>query len=186
VYAWEKSEGRRFTVHEDDHERGTPGLGCGHVDRATNKANQKLFGLAAQRVVAMRDYVAQKAQAGSMDVDVPKLGGNHREVGVQVVKTNPDNPLTVTAIDSNNNEFFRFDATRYEASMKRLAAFVRQLGIEMSDEALLEAAGQQRDAILKLLAPGKPIIEVDLTGKEPSARIIGSVEAPEQSQTSSH
>jgi hypothetical protein len=70
--------------------------------------------------------------------------------------------------------------------MKRLAAFVRQLGIEMSDEALLEAAGQQRDAILKLLAPGKPIIEVDLTGKEPSARIIGSVEAPEQSQTSSH
>lgn len=176
VRGWEESEGRTFTLHEADQVHGN-GLGCGHIDKASDDTNQKLFELEAESVRQMRDYVKESTATGDMKVDVPKLTGAHREKAVLVVLSDDK---TVRATDGKE-EFFRFDALRHDKSLKKLAQYARNNGVQVEDTDLIAAAEKQRNAILMLLAGGLPIYEIDLRDGKKIVTPKGTV--PELSST---
>lgn len=173
VIDWEKSEGRTFLLHEDDHEH-TDSLGCGHIDRASKNENESLFGLPSEKVRAMRDHVQVQLKERKIKVKVPVLKDKHREKAVLVVLSDDK---TVEATDGSN-QFFRFDEIRHNKSLAHLAAFAQAKGINVTAEALKESAEKQRNAILGLLAAGLPIYEINLLGKEPVVNFAGVVSSP--------
>lgn len=174
VREWEESEGRTFTMHEDDHSYGH-GLGCGHIDRSSKKENEALYGLPSEKVRTMKDYVLESAKQGEMRAEVPMLTNSHREKGVLVVLSKDK---TVIPVSDSGEEFFRFDATRHDASLGRLASFVRSKGVAVNAEALITSAERQRNATLMLLAAGHPIYEINLQGQTRSITAKGTVPQP--------
>lgn len=160
VKEWDESEGRTFTLHEDDNAHGH-GLGCKHVDIASQQENEELYGLPSDKVVAMRDYIVSKAKQKEMTVDVPMLTHSHREKGVLIVLS--DNKTVMAT--NGKDEFFRFDATRHDKSLDRLAYFAQGRGIPVNADILKATAERQRNATLMLVAPNLPIYEIDLRGQ---------------------
>lgn len=197
VAAWETSEGRSLSLHGDTHAHGD-GLGCGHVDRSRMPTHEDLYGIKGSRVQEALDIVRETLKEGRtidaiktstdeslhlkdvgefpLAADVPILVNEHSERGVLVVLSDLFEPRTVTAKTSNGLEMFRFDATRYDASLGRLAAYVAAQGVPLKVEDLKAAADKQRNATLKLLAKGLPIFEVDLRGGKNEITHIGIVD----------
>lgn len=168
VTEWEESEERKFTLHEDDHAYHVHGLGCGHVDKACMVENEAAFGLPSEKVQAMKEYVLQKTGEREMTVEVPMLTKNHREKGVLVVLSDDK---TVEATDGKN-DFFRFDATRHDRSLERLADFAQTKGIAVLPSVLKASAEKQRNAVLGLLAPGLPVYLIDLRQQRQQKEVV--------------
>jgi hypothetical protein len=158
VSRWAASEGRTFSLHEDDHHHDDNELGCGHIDRASREKNEPLYGIPSRAVRAMRDFVRRKVRSGEIAVEAPKLTGTHKEEGVLIVRSKDKTVVPITG----ESEFFRFDETRHDDRLKRLARFAQQDGIPAEEDKLLQAAERQRNATLELLAPNRPVYEVDL------------------------
>lgn len=167
VREWEESEGRVFTIHQDD---GKHGSGCGHIDRASEENTEGLYGpdLPSAKVREMRDYVMEKISNGDIMGYVPMLAGKHKEKAVLVVYSEDE---TVEASDGNE-EFFRFDATRHDNSLRRLAEFVKtKKGQGDISNKLLEEATRQRNATLSRLAKGLPVYDINLKSHEPKVTL---------------
>ncbi len=182
VNKFENIRGRKFTYHQDTHNKkgldGGHGLGCGHVDKAIK--NPQLYGLTKDKVERMVKYVGQKINKEEMTANVPVLEGDHQESGVLVIITDKNNPKTVVPIDDKGNEYFRYDKTLHEEELKRLANFACQNRIKLTGHELLESANKQIEATLGLLAEGKPISLIDLTGDEAKVTSMGKVLPPFQ------
>lgn len=179
VAEWEESEGRKFSLHEDDQVLGCK-LGCSHADRASEAENEPLYGIPSAQVLEMRDYVISQVEAGEMQVAVPMLTKPHREKGVLWVLGEDQ---TVSATDGTD-EFFRFDALRHERSLDRLAYFAQVRGIAVNAENLKLTAQKQRNATLSLLAAGLPIFQIDL--RTPSHQVTKMGLVPLSTKKLSH
>lgn len=182
VDKFENIRGRKFTYHQDTHNKkglkGGEGLGCGHIDKAIKYP--ELYGLKKDRAEEMVKYVDQKIEKEEMTANVPVLEGDHRESGVLVIITDKNNPKTVVPIDDKGNEYFRYDKTLHEEEIKKLANFACQNKIKVTGDELLESAKMQIDATLSLLAEGKPMSQIDLTGEEAKVTPMGMVPPPPQ------
>lgn len=175
VDLWERHQGRRFTIHNDDHHGEA---GCGHLDKATLRENEALYGVPSDKVATMRGKIFELAEEGMIKINNPTLTGDHRERGVAVVHS-----FTETVDPTNDqHELFRFDAKRHTQSLANLAQFLNTYGIKVSPDHLVAVAERQRGATLSLLAPGKDVYDVfpakqrsEHKGKVPPADIYKSM-----------
>ncbi len=180
VFDWCKSEGRKPSLHEDDHTyQHTHGLGCGHVDRASMPENEELYGLPSEKVRAMTQYIYSLTRPnqtnGNMaprEVSVPRLTNLHQEKYVMRIISKDK---TVIPNDDQNNESFRYDLTRHEAMLDRLASYGQERGIDVDASALKQASGQHTTATLTLLAPNLPVFDAHLEDNINSVTYIGKV-----------
>lgn len=178
VKNFETVEGRKFSIHFDDKNHGNDldhnGTGCGHVDKASKKDNETLYGLSSDKVQEMSGLIHEFASNGDFEVEAPVLTGNHREEGVLVVQSDR---LTVVP-NIGDAPFFRFDETRHNSRLKRLAKVAQQDGVVVTGDELIKTATQQRNASVGLLAEGLPIFAVDLRNGKREAVLAGIVQPP--------
>lgn len=186
--AWEMSpdEGRVAAFHGDTH--GGMVDGCGHMAKAASgkySAHYGLSGARAQRIMSGLLLLNNlRGEAWGIDMARPTLLGPHRESGVFVVESEDE---TVAPHTPDGKQFFRYDHLQHDGRLARLARYattkaaaglIRSVPVNtiFDAEELRDAATQQRNATLGIIAVGLPIYGINLTDGKREVCQIGEVE----------
>jgi len=177
VAKWEKNQGRAFTYHQDDVTLN--GLGCKHVDLASDEEHETLYGLPSSQVREMQHIIPERV-SGDMQVEIPILTGSLQKNGILIVDSSDKTVMPkIGNPQGEDYRFLRFDRLRHDRRLENLARFAQREGIDVKGEALIAAANRQRAVTSSLLAPGVNIYEIDLTSY-PVSQVVykGKVPSP--------
>jgi hypothetical protein len=183
VVAWEMSpeEDRFAAFHSDTH--GGEILGCGHLAMAACGRYSELYGVTGEVVKSVTNNLLSLNNVHSQTYGIPMarpiLLGRHRESRVLIVESDD---YTVDGQDS-----FRYDHLRHDQRLARLAQYATvkaadgllrsvPLNTTFNAQELQEAASQQRNTTLGLLAVGLPIYVINMTTSTPNVTFISYVE----------
>jgi hypothetical protein len=175
VTTWERARGRQVTIHGDtygiqtqSYDGGhTCGLGCGHIDRARQPENARLYGVSAKRIEELLHLRAREHNENPQVINAPILGGVHAEPAVLIVDSDTH------TVDPQNA--FRYDRKLFHRQLRDLSQFAAGQGVRMHPDQLIEIADRQAMATLGLLAPGLPIQHVILEGNQRMVQPLGVV-----------
>lgn len=170
VYNAVTVRGDKFTMHTDNHTGLTDPakIGCGHITFGLDeKVASRYFELNPTDVKKALVNARERRLYGA-SIDLVTLSGEHEEQGVLVVTGTQEtvNPRSKTG----ESVYFVYDRTRDEEYMRGLVARLRLPQIKFED--FKRVSDRQLAATLELLAPDKPVFEVDVDGAEPQIKLL--------------
>lgn len=142
-----------FYMHTDTH-GGI--IGCGHVGKALVPENADAYGVDAAKVEEAVVYAKQRIADGDSHIIMVPLKGTHKEKGVFRVH---GSNYTIASSDAADDEkmYFIYDVDRDKDYIRGLA---RKLGVSFKE--FYDKHNKQLEVILRLLASGKPVYDVDI------------------------
>ncbi|MCA9369149.1 hypothetical protein KC721_02540 [Candidatus Woesebacteria bacterium] len=170
VYDYAKQAGQVFCWHTDTHEGHGCVVGCGHFNASMGAAEQ--YDVSAEAMNELLEIV-RTAQEDRGNMEMIILDRDHAEQAILVI-TSTD--YTVKPWDQEDDvQYFIYDKVRHLELLKAVAAFAAEKGMNVTAEALIEAADKQTNATLGLLgsSKGKQLFTVDVSTTEPVVEEVG-------------
>ena len=170
VYDYAKQAGQVFCWHTDTHEGHGCVVGCGHFNASMGAAQH--YGVSAEAMSELFESV-KKAQEDRGNMGMIVLDRDHAEQAILVVTSTE---YTVKPWDQEDDvQYFIYDKVRHLELLKAVAAFAAEKGMDVTAEALIEAADKQTNATLGLLgsSKGKQLFTVDVSSEEPVVEEVG-------------
>lgn len=156
-----------FALHTDDISQ----IGCGHIAQAID--NEYFYGTHAHEVRRALEYAENKRKQAGSKIIMDVLHDQHAEKGILVVQSTK---RTVYSYDGKNS-YFIYDKTRDEEYIRELvprcSAYLRR---EIHVEDFLKTNEEHLYATLHLLAPGKPLIHVNVDNPIPQVFPLGRID----------
>lgn len=144
-----------YHCDEHNHEKGT--IGCGHIAQASKPENDGEYGsINHEDVQELFD-----AFTSHQDSNLTILNGEHKEVGVLIVKLHSQNPESRLSVNSKNKKgksFFVLDETRTDEHFDRIIPMLASsLEVEIDPDAVKKSYSKHVKTTSKLLkAAEKP------------------------------
>ncbi len=170
VYGYTTKDGGMFSLHSDRHADPTetdhlthgelPLIGCGHCAKAAQEELAKQYQLSASDVKEAVLYVRERYRSGDA-IDLVVLEGEHAEKGAIIVDSLS---YSINERDVNNESmYFIYDRARDEEYMQGFVDWlVEEKGLNISYAEFKEISDLQTNATLRILAPEKPLFQVEL------------------------
>lgn len=187
VVSWEMSpeEGRVAAFHGDTQDGDI--FGCGHIAKSASDEYSEHYGIdaALTREITRNILLLNNLNGETRGIPMarPILSGNHNESGVFVVESEYK---TVIPQTDQGRQFFRYDHLRHDGRLDRLAAYATSkaadglLSVPINTifdiQELRDAATQQRNATLGIIAVGLPIYEINMIDGSREVSQVGEVE----------
>lgn len=168
VYKVVTENGGRFYAHSDEHAKDKGILsGCGHIMKSATPELSDKYGVNSQDVITALNYAHEITS--HQNFEEVELHGSHEEKGVLIVR---GNTKTVNHHDENDM-YFVYDIDRDEAFQEMLVYKMNIPGVTVDN--FREFLTKQTNATVELLAPGKPVFEVNFNENGNDIKLVDYV-----------
>lgn len=170
VYNAVAIRGNKFSMHTDNHVnlKNHAKIGCAHIAFGLDEKISPAYNEVNPTDVQKALVNARQRMLYGISVDLAALAGEHQEQGVLVVT---GTQRTVNPLNrAGDSMYFVYDRERDMEFMRGLVERLRLPQIKFED--FKRVSDRQLAATLELLAPGKPVYEVNVDDAESSIKLL--------------
>lgn len=148
----------KLYLHTDHHgmEEGT--FGCGHMKNLAEGLHTDDYGSSGEELNALFAYI--KDPESHIDFEETPLRGKHAEGAIILVDSDD---FSVNSSDDTGEMHFVVDMRRVRTYFNRLSTALHVKGI--GEENLMSAYLRHQGVTAGILAPGKPVLHVEIANK---------------------